>query len=193
MAKVNLSLLNDMDKGNIDEVIDSNKENMNYFIEISDSLIKSYTNDLDNLMLKINEEVIQNEASDSQLEEFSMELSNMLYFMGSKLEQVGIKDDLAKLATKEVFNNSYLNNSVNPGAKKLTVAELTANAENDSKYESVLNSIYTRTYKMFKFKIDAAYEMLSTIKKILSKRMQDNQLAFQRTNNNNVVVGTEEY
>ena len=105
----------------------------------------------------------------------------MLYFVGQKLEIVGIRDDLSSLMAKEVYNNSYINNSLNTdNNKKATVAELNVKAEEASRYQTVLNKIYSRTYKQLKCKIDAAYEMLASLRKVLSKRMLELQLNMSR-------------
>ena len=68
---------------------------------------------------------------------------------------------------------------VNPVAgKKVTVAEAQTSAENSSTYENMVNTIYSRSYKMFKYKIDAAQTMLSSLSKMLSKRMQEAQMSM---------------
>ena len=88
---------------------------------------------------------------------------------------VGIKADVSKAARQEVYNSAYLNNqSMDPDKKsKTTVAENVAVAEEESKYQTVIQSIYERVYKIIKFKIDAGYELLSSLKKVLSRRMQE--------------------
>ena len=120
-----------------------------------------------------------------------MELSNALYFVGSRIESVGIKEDLTKIAAKETYNQAYLDGLATDG-KKPTVAELSATAVDKAKFDTVLNSLYNRVYRQLKFKVDAAYEMLSTIRKVISKRMQEAQLNNSR-NNGGMVFGKEEY
>ena len=172
------SFLTNPDNHKIHEVVTATEENSQEFTNISDSIVMSYTEDLDKLMTDMNRDVIQQEASDLLLERYCLELSNMLYFMGQKLENVGIKDDLSKLAAKEVYNGAYLNVGAHENGKKPTVAELTAVAESESKYETIMNNIYSRAYKQIKFKVDAGYDMLSTLRKIISKRMQEAQLSM---------------
>ena len=41
----------------------------------------------------------------------------------------------------------------------------------------MMNAIYSHVVKAVKGKIDSAYELLSTMKKIISKRMSDAQLS----------------
>lgn len=185
---------NEQSKVEITNVFEKTDESSSLFTNISDEVVKAYTSDLDKLLVKIKENAVENTPSDNILEKLVMELSNILYFMGTRLESVGIKDDITKLSAKEVYNNSYTNNLTNVGdqKKKPTVAELTVMAENDSRYQTVVNNIYSRVYRQIKYKIDAAYEMLSSLRKIISKRMQENQLDYTR-NTGSVVVGSEEF
>lgn len=176
----------------VDEVVKSTEENSQYFTNISDSLVLGYTSDLDQLMIKIHVDTVENEATDAQLEKYILELSNALYFIGSRLEAMGIKDDLSKLAAKQVYNEAYLDAPVDAKGKKPTVAELTAIAEDSSRYETIMNNIYSRSYRQIKYKVDAAYEMLASLRKVISKRMQEAQLTIQR-NNGTLVMGTEEF
>ena len=173
-----MSFLTELNVGKIDSVVESTEENSQEFTNISDTIVKAHTEELDNLMADMNNDVVKQEASDLVLERYCLELSNMLYFMGQKLENIGIKDDLSKLAAKEVYNDAYLNAPTDEKGKKPTVAELTAVAENESRYETIMNNIYSRAYKQIKFKIDAGYDMLSSLRKIISKRMQEAQLSM---------------
>ena len=167
--------------------------NATYYTNISDKLLVVYSADLDSIMERIKADCVEVEPSDKMLESYTMELSNALYFVGQKLESVGIKDDLSKMAAKEIYNESYLNYlDIGDAKKKPTVAELTALSEADAKYQTVVNSIYSRVYRQLKYKVDAAYEMLSSIRKIISKRMQDNQLSAARQSGG-VVMGREEF
>ena len=76
---------------------------------------------------------------------------------------------------KQVYNTAYLNNQIKDAEKKnkTTVAENTAIAENSAIYEGTVNDIYNKAYKIVKNKIDAAQTMISTLSKIMSKRIQE--------------------
>lgn len=190
---MNENFLTNSVKAKINEVVTATEENSVEFTNISDKIVKAQTEELDMLMLDMDKDIIKNEASDMLLERYCLELSNMLYFMGQKLENIGVKDDLSKLAAKEVYNEAYLNAPTDEKGKKPTVAELTAVAENESRYETIMNNIYSRAYKQIKFKIDAGYDMLSSLRKIISKRMQESQLSMLPHMNGglNIVTGEE--
>ena len=175
---------NQFETEKFNSVIEENENNAKYFTEISDTIVTEYTQSLDNLMKNIYDHIVLNEPADDMLEHYSFELNNCLYFIGDNMEKMGIRDDLSKITAKEVYNDAYINYIAKSKQcnSKCTVAELTALAEGDSKYETIMNSIYSRAYKQIKYKVDAGYEMLSTIKKIISKRMQDQQLTMMQRN-----------
>lgn len=150
-------------------------------ISLSEDVVRSYTKELDSIMLNVKTYVvdIENPSLDI-LEKYFLELANCVYFMSEKVEKVGLHDDISKLVMNEAYNKAYLdyknsNNGV-PGAKKPTDAESTTVAETKIIEESTINSIYNRTYKTIKAKIDSAQTMISTISKIISLRSQEMQL-----------------
>ncbi len=182
---MNDTLLTNIESEKMEEVVNTTEENVVYFTNISDELVKQYTSDMDQLMKDLYVDCIQNDASDKILEKYLLELNNMLYFLGTKLETVGIKEDLSRIAAKESYNDAYLKNRLKDAENrnKTTVAELTALAEDSSRYETVLNSLYSRVYKQIRFKMDAGYDMVNTLRKIISKRMQDQSLSMYSSRN----------
>lgn len=193
MDKICDNLLCNPDKDMVNTVMIETEEGASYFTEVADKIVTEYVKDLDDLMIKVYNEVVTKKPSDDKLEELSLELNNHLYFIGDRMEKMGIRDDLSKLASKEVYNQAYLDyqSSAVLNKEKRTVAELTALSEADSKYETIMNSIYSRAYKQIKYKVDAAYEMLNTMKKIITKRLQENQLAYGQKDNF-YISGSEE-
>ena len=113
------------------------------------------------------------------IEKYFLALSNYVYFMGEKLETLGTYHAMSKAAYKQVYNTAYLNNQIKDAEKKnkTTVAENTAIAENSAIYEGTVNDIYSKAYKIVKNKIDAAQTMISTLSKIMSKRIQEQQFS----------------
>lgn len=179
----NVTYLNNIDTQKVDALLKDTDNNVEYFTSVSNSVIEAYATDLDNIMKSIYKDIIsKDEVEYPCLERYYLELTNLLYFMGDKLEEVGIKDDLSKAAAKEVYNKAYLDNQIKDVEKKnkTTVAENQAVAEEYSKYESTVNFIYSRVYKQLKYKIDAAYEMVNTLKKIITKRIQDESLQYMQ-------------
>lgn len=178
MAK-NETFLANVDEEKVQELLNNTNANVEYFNKVSAETAIKYTELLDKLMRKIYSNAVSKEATDEQLEKYYLELTNTVYFMGDKLEQLNISCDMAKASEKEIYNKAYLANQIKDTEKKnkTTVAENQAVAEQESQYEAVVSSIYDHAYKMVKFKIDAAKDMINTLRKIISRRMQEQQLS----------------
>ena len=167
----------------IDSHLDELSKDSDYLQTILDNVVNSYTEALDDIMKDIHDNIIVvDDPDDSVIEKYFLTLSNCLYFIGERLEKLGLYEDISEATYKEVYNKSYLDNrykETSGKGGKYTVAELTALAEEDTKYETAINILYGKAYKIVKYKIEAANTMISTLSKILSKRMQDSQLSQQ--------------
>lgn len=173
---------------------DEINENKTTVESIVDSVVSSYTESLDNIMKDIADEIINiDNPSTDVIEKYFLMLSNALYFVAERTERVGIYDDISKLAFQEAYNIAYMNsqNSNNgvPGAKKPTVAESTATAENDTIEQATINMLYSRAYKMINIKINSAQTMVHTLSKIMSRRIQEFGLtSIQRDNSTRQIL-----
>lgn len=178
--------LDNIDTDQVTSLLKNTDSNSEYFTSVTNEVINSYSQDLDHIMNSIRN-IIQNSSNIEidVVEQYILLLSNTLYFIGEKLEVVGIKSDVSKAARQEIYNRAYLENDIekfdeNGKRSKPTKDANIAVAEEKSKYESVVNNIYERTYKVIKFKIDAGYEMLSSLKKIINRRMQEIDLSMYK-------------
>lgn len=176
------TVLTDTSRVKIDELMSETETNMKYFDDMFLKVLDSYTRSLDDIMAEIHDNIIEQEyPSTDVLEKYLLKLSNCIYFISERAEKLGIYDAITKAAFKETYNNLYLDSQSSnvgiPGAKKPTVAESTAVAENGSIYESVMNDMYNKVYKTVKSKLDSANTMLSSISKVISRRMSEAQLS----------------
>lgn len=143
--------------------------------EISDELVMKYCRDLDDLMSVIREELQNNgEITDEELEFHIMDLANTLYFTGSAQEDLGIKEDTCKAIRQEVYSKAR------EQATGKTVADKTAQAELVVQTETMTLTIYSRAYKKVKLRMDAGYEMLNSLKKVMNKRITEMELSNSR-------------
>lgn len=176
------SYLNNIDTEKIDTLLQNTSSNVKYFNETCDKVIKEYCHSLDNLMREIYAVCIKSEeATLENLEKYYLELSNLVYFMISRVEQLGVFADMSLSASKEVYSKSYIANSVDKdekGKSKSTVAELQAQANLASQYESVVSSIYDHAYKVVKGKVSSAQDMCSCLKRIIMSRNSAMQLSM---------------
>jgi len=140
--------------------------------EVVNMIIQPYCKDLDKYVRFIAECLKDGEKppTTSELEDFCMNLSTYIYFAGGLCENLGVRDDIAKALYKEQYHSSR--NSLQKG----TVADKDSMATLQSQQEYIVSMSYTRAYKKMKAKVDAAQELLSSCKKCLSHRIQEEQL-----------------
>lgn len=139
--------------------------------QIIQRIIEPYCQPLDDYVDQIMD-ILQdgkNPPTNAELESFCMNLSTNIYWAGSMVERLGIKDDISRAIYKEVYNTHRDSN-------KGTVADKNSLAELASQQEYLTNVCYNRAYKIMKSKVDNAQELLSSCKKCLSHRMQEMEL-----------------
>jgi hypothetical protein len=160
-----------IDKTKLETLLDQTNKEVAIAKEMSDKIVSDFTCDLDNIMRDINRYIVsQDDVPDAILQRYFMELSNAYYFIAAKCESAGLYDDISKTNAKVRYNEAYGNNQVQAAAegRKMTVAELTVAAEQDSLSESLVSQIYSRSYKIIKTKLEAAQTQISTLGKILN-------------------------
>ncbi len=149
--------------------IDNNSKMIN---DLTNKLVADYCKQLDDYV-KFIQSILQdskNPPSALELDDMIMNLPVLLYFCGEAQENLGIKTDVAKAVKQEKYNEIYKE-------VKGTIADKTAKSELAVQSEIVTHIIYDRAYKIVKEKMNAAYELLSSIKKVISRRMNESNLA----------------
>lgn len=170
MAKINL-----YDDIKLDKVKDIQlhvEDNSKVINDIVDSIIKPYSKDLDNYVEFIKECLAdgQKPPTDAELDDFCMNLSTYIYFAGGMVEQLGIRDDIAKAVYKETYHTARTEQDKGTVADKDSVAEL------NSQQELLTSICYTRAWKTMKSKVENAQELLQSCKKVLTRRMTEAEL-----------------
>lgn len=168
-----------MGREKYNELISCLEDDASVAKSISDEIVSKYTSELDGLMRRVNEDIIKvGDVPDTLLSSYLMELTNAMYFYGTKADELGMYADIAKSKSKISYNKAYVENQINNATKsKPTVAENQIYAENTTIDENTVSLIYSRAVNIVKAKIDSAKEMIRTISKIISKRQSDEQLS----------------
>lgn len=159
----------------LDKVIDIQEdveEKSKVIDTIVEGIILPYCKDLDNYVLFIKDCLKdgENPPTDAELDDFNLNLATYIYFAGGMCEQLGIRDDIAKAVYREMYHTARASQD------KGTVADKDSLAELASQEQAIVSASYTRAYKTLKAKIENAQELLSSIKKTLSHRMQETEL-----------------
>lgn len=178
-----------LNQNELQPYLDSINENVNDFTSITNNVVHEQSADLDNLMQDLKIAVTQSDAIGTDtLERYYAELSNLIYFMAERIEKLNVFKDMSKATSKEAYNKAYLKYSSEKdekGKSLRTVNENSSLAERDSQYEATVNTIYANAYDSLKMKVEMAQEMVSTLKNILKRRMNEEYYNFQLSNNFN--------
>ena len=153
----------------LENVKNSVENNSSQIQEIVEGIIKPYCKDVDNYVDFIKSILAdgENPPTSQELDDFCMNLSVYIYYASGMQEQLGIKDDIARAIYKEMYHSSR--DSIDKG----TVADKDSLAELASQQEYLVSVCYKRAYNIIKAKVSAAQEMLASVKKVISRRMQE--------------------
>jgi len=154
------------------EIIEQVEKDSKSIEEIVDSIIKPYCEDLDNYVdfIKSILKDEKNPPTAQELDDFCINLSTYLYYAGGMQERLGIKDDIARAVYKEMYH------SARDSIEKGTVADKDSLAELASQEEALISMAYKRAYGIMKMKVAAGQEILSSVKKIISRRLAEMEL-----------------
>ena len=140
--------------------------------DIVNSIIQPYCKDLDKYVSFIRDCLKDgtNPPTDYELEDFCLNLSTYIYFAGGMCEQLGIRDDISKAVWKEMYHTKRTETERGTVADKDSIAELA------SQQEQLTNICYNRAYRIMKAKVENAQELMSSCKKVLSRRLTEMEL-----------------
>jgi hypothetical protein len=169
------SFIKSMDMDKLQGLMDETKGNVERFNSICDSIVKQYSEALDNLMKDLYVDCVKNENPTLEvLERYYLELSNMMYFMNERLEALGVEADMSERVSEDKYSKGYLRASEmrDDNGKKKAVEELKAIANTGARYEGVQASIYDHAYKVVKGKMASGNSMMDTLRRIISTRTE---------------------
>lgn len=157
----------------VDEIIQHVEDDSKTIDDIVYDIIQPYCEGLDNYILFIKDCLKdgENPPTTDELDDFCLNLSTYIYFAGGMTEHLGIRDDISKAIYKEIYHTARASQD------KGTVADKDSLAELASQDEFIVSASYTRAYKMMKSKVENAQELLSSVKKVLSRRIQEMELS----------------
>ena len=161
------------------ELLDKVELNSTELDNTINDIIERYSGELDAYM-KFIMGILRNDEqppTDAELDDFVLRLSSLIYFTSVGAEQMGIRDDLSSSAYKEAYNVAR------SMQKTGTVADKNTQAELDAMAEKVVSIVYSKAYRILKAKVDSAQEVLSSCKKVMSRRMSEYELSRIQTNN----------
>lgn len=161
----------DIDMNSIRDNMNKYRENNRGIERMVKSLVKECCSDLDDMINRVNDAIsdYQNPITDTELDFFILNLPVCVYYAYEQQELLGLSEDLAKQEKNTVYNNAY---NLATG----TIVDKKQYAENAVKNQQVLVSIYNRAGKQIRNKLDIATELLQSLKKVSTRRMNERNM-----------------
>lgn len=144
--------------------------------EMVSALVDDTCKDLDAYMGMI-ESMLQDKdhpPTDGELEDLTLNLPSLLYVVSGRREALKIKEDVSRAVYKDVYNR-VREKAQGTVADKDTAADLAAQSE------AISVIVLQRTVTTVKAKEEAAWEMLNSVKKVLTRRIAELELSGQVT------------
>lgn len=156
-----------------DKLLEKVESNSVKIEDVIKSITDEYSKELDDYVDFVKSVLSDDEKppTDTELEDFCLNLSTMIYYTSVGCEMLGVRDDIAKSAYKEAYN--IARDSIDKG----TVADKNTQAELQASQERIVAIIYEKSYKILKAKTESANELLASTKKVLSSRVSANELS----------------
>lgn len=139
--------------------------------DIVDELVRKYNKDLDEYITNIKEIALpqKDKLTDFDVERMVLKIPIYMYYSATGLEDLGVEQDNAEAIHKSLYNDAFQSATG-------TIRDKEAIAELAVMEDYMIEQIFKRAYKKLKIKIEMADKIYSGVKKILSKRMSDNDL-----------------
>ena len=128
-------------------------------IDYAESVINTYTKDLDTLVDTIKESIIVN-GDLSSLHQYNLELPVKMYEISSKVEELGLKVDFAEINRADKYSRLLLNATG-------TIPEKQARATVFVNNEVYAKEIYERCYYGVKAKMESATQVLISLRALI--------------------------
>lgn len=122
--------------------------------------------ELDNYIQEVQDIVFNKnkEMTSAEADSVIMNIPAMLYWVKAEKEKLGIRLDLALKVKEDKWNETYLSAEGTATNKKVEANQATMK-------ESIDCIVFDRAYKMIDNRENMAYELMQSIKKVVSRKM----------------------
>lgn len=138
---------------------------------IINSIVNSYCKELDDFISKIYTMISNKDVDvpDVDIEYMILQLPCLMYFLSNNMEDLGIREDIARGIEREKYNEILFNTEGK-------VSEKESAAQNGSQEESIVTAINSRSYRKLKARLEYASATLESLKKVITNRISDKEL-----------------
>jgi hypothetical protein len=165
-----------LDKDLINSLMNDIDENSLYVQSLVDDLVNQCCGSLDKYIEYVKDILndTDREVTNEELDDIIMAIPTILYSVGVCQEKLGIKSDVSSSSRQLQYNKIYIDTAGTAGIKK-------AVADNELFNESLITVVYDRAYDIIKSKINFAFEILQSAKKVMSRRISELELSRSAT------------
>ena len=132
-------------------------------------ILENEVKELDAYMNNLKRELNLSDLSISELNLVLMKLCSYSYYLSTRQELIGVRQDIAAIYEKEKYNKSF-------NDLQGTVASKTSRAEELSQEEAIISLVWEKAYKAIKLRIDSLNRYIDAVKKVTSTKMAEMQL-----------------
>lgn len=170
MARNPTALTGEIDVNKIAELQTRIDDNGDIINNIVNTLVDDYCRELDNYICFI-KDILESDTppTDTELDDFALNIPVRLYFAGEGQESLGVKEDIAKAVKQELYNAAF-------DSATGTIADKTAVAELAIQNETITHIAYSRAYKKIKARCEMANEVLQSVKKVITRRTTEYEM-----------------
>lgn len=157
---------------NLTDSIDSIEKAVSDLEVVVDAIVIKHSKELDDYIEYV-KAIVDDDSKPitvTELEDMVLTIPTLLYFLGDAQELLGVHEDIAKMDKINKYNSVV---SVSAG----TVQAKQAVAELKTKNEALVHIVFQRARKRLQNKYEMAFEVLQSVKKILSRRVAELELS----------------
>lgn len=139
-------------------------------LKLASDTANEITIELDNFITFVRKCQSERDLSNDEISSFIIQLPIMIYSITNDCEVLGLKEDNAKSLKTKVYATAY-NELTGTVESKKNCALL------QIQEEQMLESVCKTSYKIVQGKINMAYELLNSLKKVLNIRIAELELS----------------
>lgn len=138
--------------------------------ELVRAIVTPATAELDSIMHRIYERLLNKQMGDimlPELEDFLAELCAVMYRTQMHVEQIGVLSDMSKNVYADVYDRAVAASEGSAKDKRESEGQMAA------QYESLVFDVRKRAYQIAKLKMEGAERQNNALRKIISSRMSE--------------------
>ena len=167
MAKARLPRIN-IRHDEVEQASDDVQTYSDIIEAVVEEIVTAETKELDDVIHEIKDLLSNRQDIEvADLNHYIAALPTLMYFVGDRMESVGIKSDSSAAIRRERYDNFYVL------ARGKTINDKQSETNKLVMNESIIEAAYKRSYKKIQIRIELADSLLTSLKKVLQWRISE--------------------